>query len=85
MRLTVSRDKIDYPYKTSTQPSDLTTVKVLVNSTISTPKARFMTLDIKIFFLNTVMKRDEWMRISIKQIPQEVIDEYNLDIIVHNG
>ena len=49
-RLTVGGDKINYPYETSTQPSDLTKVKVLVNSTISTPKARFMTLDI-IFFL----------------------------------
>ena len=35
--------------------ADLTTVKILINSTISTKNAKFMTMDIKNFYLSTPM------------------------------
>ena len=38
------------------------TVKILLNSVISTKGARFMTIDIKDFYLNTPMARFEYMR-----------------------
>lgn len=46
-------DIINYPGDCSTPTADLLTVKLLLNSTISTLGARFFTLDIKYFYLNT--------------------------------
>ena len=48
-RMTVGGDRLDYDGPTSTETADITTVKLIVNSTISTPGARFGCFDIKIF------------------------------------
>jgi hypothetical protein len=85
MRLTVGGDRIDYPDEVSTKTSSLITAKLLINSTISTPTARAMVLDIKDFYLNTPMERTEYMRISISDIPQPIIDHYNLSTLLHKG
>ena len=47
VRVTFGGDVLDYPGATTTKCASLTTTKCLLNSTISTPNARFMTLDIK--------------------------------------
>ena len=52
-RLTVGGDRINYPDDCGTPTSDLLTVKLLFNSVISTEGAKFMSLDIKNFYLNT--------------------------------
>ena len=39
IHITVGGNLIDYPGERTTQPADLTTAKILWNSTISTPKA----------------------------------------------
>jgi len=77
-RLTVGGNLIDYPGDKSTRTSDLTTIKCLLNSTVSTDNAKFMCIDIKNFYLDTPLDRYEYMRIHISLIPQEVIDEYKL-------
>jgi hypothetical protein len=46
-QLTVGGNLIDYPGDVSTPTADLTTTKVLLNSTVSTPGARFMTTNKK--------------------------------------
>jgi hypothetical protein len=43
--ITVGGDRIDYPGKFATKAADLVTVKILLNSVISTPDAKFMTMD----------------------------------------
>jgi hypothetical protein len=43
--LTASGNLIDYPGDVSTHTADMTTDKVLFNSVISTPEARFMSTD----------------------------------------
>jgi hypothetical protein len=40
-------DRLDFPGPTSTQTSSLITFKILLNSIISTPNARFCAFDIK--------------------------------------
>ena len=45
--VTVGSDCLDFPGATTTHYAGLTMTKCLLNSTISTPGARFMTLDIK--------------------------------------
>ena len=76
---------IDYPGDVSTPAADTTTAKLVFNSTISTPPARFMCVDIRNFYLNTPMERSEYMRLPITVIPQEIIDAYNLLPLLHNG
>ena len=49
VRVTVGGNRLDFPGATTTHCAGLTTTKFLLNSTISTPGARFMTLDIKYF------------------------------------
>jgi len=58
--------------------ADLLTVKLLINSIISTPGAKFMTMYIKDFYLNTPMTRYEYMRLKISDMPNDVIEHYNL-------
>jgi hypothetical protein len=47
VRFTVGGDRIIYPGKVSTPTADLTTAKILFNSVVSTPGARFASFDIK--------------------------------------
>jgi hypothetical protein len=48
-RLTIGGDHIEYPGDKSTLTAGLTTAKILINSVISTPSAKFLVIDI-IFF-----------------------------------
>jgi hypothetical protein len=84
-RLTVGGNLIDYPGDVSTPTADTTTAKLVINSVLSTAGARYMCGDIKNFYLGTPMKRPEYMRLPIGIIPQEIIDQYNLLPLVHNG
>ena len=84
-RITVGGNLIDYPYQTHTPTADLTTFKLLVNSTLSTPNAKMCMIDVKNFYLNTPMPHPEYMSIPIDLIPPEIIAEYKLEDIVHNG
>jgi hypothetical protein len=40
--------------------------------------AKFLVVDIKIFYLNTPLRRFEYMVINLSSLPQETIDEYDL-------
>lgn len=84
-RLTVGGDRIHYDGDVSTPTGDITTAKLLFNSTISTPSARFTTMDISNFYLNTPLARYEYMRLRLDIIPQEIIDAYNLTDLTHDG
>jgi hypothetical protein len=60
-RLVAGGDKVQYPGNTRTPTADLLTIKLLINSTISTMGAKFTTMDIKNFYLNTPMAWYEYM------------------------
>ena len=57
----------------------LTTVNLLLNSILSTINAHFMTIDIKDFYLNTLMARSEYMRLKIGNLPLSVVQQCNLE------
>ena len=59
--LTVGGDRVEYPHDVSTPTADMVTAKLLFNSVISTEGAKFQTVDIKNFYLNTPMERFEYM------------------------
>ena len=84
-RITVGGNLIDYPGNLSMKVADMTTFKILVNSTLSTPGAKWLGLHVKNYYLGTPMDNYEYMFIPINQIPQEIIDHYNLHNIVHHG
>jgi hypothetical protein len=58
-RITMGGNLINYPDDCGTPTADLLTVKLMFNSIISTPGAKFMTMDIKDFYLMTPMARYE--------------------------
>ena len=78
VRITVGGNKINYPGDCGTPTADLLTVKLLLNSVISTPGAKFMTMDISNFYLMTPLKRKEYLRMKLTDMPEDVIKQYNL-------
>jgi hypothetical protein len=81
-RLVVGGDRITYNGDAGTPTADLLTIKLLVNSVVSTPNAKYLTLDLKDFYLNTPMARPEYIRIKLSDIPDDVIERYKLREIV---
>ncbi len=63
VRLTVGGDWINYPGNKSTPTADLTTTKLLINFTISTPGAKFLGINLANFYLNTPMPNPEYMHL----------------------
>jgi len=51
-RLTAGGDRINYPGDNGTPTTDMTLVKIIMNSVISTKGARCMMVDLKDFYLN---------------------------------
>ncbi len=70
-------DRITYAGDKSTPTANLVTAKPLVNSTISTPNARFNGMDLANFYLNTPMPNLEYMCLRLDLIPGEIIDKYD--------
>jgi hypothetical protein len=85
-RLVAGGDRVHYPGDAGTPTANLLTIKLLLNSIISTPNAKLMTMDIKDFYLNTPMARYEYMRLQNVDMPEDVIAHYKLtNIAMHDG
>jgi hypothetical protein len=69
-RLTAGGDRINYPEDVGTPTAEMTLVKTLLNSIISTKGAKCVMLDAEDFYRNTLMKRYEFMRIKNHGHPQ---------------
>ena len=71
IHLTVGGYCLDCPDNTYSPAASLLETKLLLNSTISDAHlgARFMTMDLKYFFLATPMARSEYMHINSKYFP----------------
>ena len=85
VRATYGGDRSDYEGERSTQPATIATVKLHLNSTISTPDAQYVTMDIKDYYLGTPMSHKEWMWADLKQLPAESIKKYNLEELASKG
>jgi hypothetical protein len=77
-RITMGGNLINYPDDCGTPTADILTVKLMFNSIISTPNAKFMTIDIKDFYLMTPMDRYEYFRMKMDLFPEDIIEEYGL-------
>ena len=56
-RIAMGGDRINYPVNVTTRGADMTTIKLLLNSVVSTPNAKFITADMNSFYQNTEMER----------------------------
>ena len=73
VRITVEGNKINYTGECGTPTADLLTIKLLFNSVILTPGAKFMTMDISNFYLKTPLKRKEYLKMKLSDMPEDII------------
>jgi hypothetical protein len=85
-RPTVGKNCITYPGNWGTPTVDMVTVKNHLNSIVSTKGARYCTINLKDFYLNTSMARPEFMRMKLAELPKEFAQIYKLhDLANANG
>jgi len=77
-QFTIGGDQINYPGEVAMPTADMLVEKLLFNIVVSTKGAKFMTLDISNFYLMTPLKRPEFIRMKLSNIPDEIIREYKL-------
>jgi hypothetical protein len=65
VRLTVGGERLDYSGNVATPMADITTFKILINSTLSTADAAMMMMDFKNFYLGTALPRFEYMKMLL--------------------
>jgi hypothetical protein len=65
VRLTMGGDRLDYFGDVATPTADITTFKILINSTLSTADAAMMMMDIKNYYLGTPLPRFEYMNMLL--------------------
>ena len=70
MCITVGGNLLRDDQELTVRTADLTTSKVMWNSTISTKGVRFMCSDISGFYLETPLPKFEYMKTSIRDILQ---------------
>ncbi len=85
VRWTAGGDRVDYPGNKTTKTADLTTAKIMFNSVISTPNGRFITIDLKDFYLCSDLHDYEYVRIPVHLLPDSIIELYNLKPLIVNG
>jgi hypothetical protein len=85
VRLTVGGDRLDYSGDVTTSTTDITTFKILINSTLSTEKAAMTMMHIKNYYLGTPLPRFEYMKMLLSRFPEEIIQKYNLNALAVDG
>jgi hypothetical protein len=85
VRLTVGGDRLDYSGDVATSTADITTLKIVINSTLSTEDAAMMMMDLKNYYLGTPLPRFEYMKMLLSRFPEEIIQKYNLNALAVGG
>jgi hypothetical protein len=85
-RLLAGGDMVHHPFDAGTPTANLLTIKLLINSMISTPRARFLMMDIKNFYPCTPMTRYKYMQLKFSNMPDNIIAQNHLlDITTLDG
>ena len=84
VRLTVGGDVLDYYGNAASPAASLIETKLLINSTISDAcdGARFLTLDIRDFFLQSFLKEPEYLRIHSRYFLDDIRRQYDIDNLI---
>ena len=54
------------------------TVKLFLNIIVLTPNEKFISIKVKDSYLNMPMPRYEYMRLKLNDLPENIIQQYNL-------
>ena len=84
-RMIIGGNLLNYDSKTKILTADLIILKLLLNSALSTPKAKFLTSNIKKFYLVIKLKNKQHMYLPADLILKEVMGACNLHKLVHNS
>ena len=86
IRITVGGSKILVDYNIGAPTADLSTAKILINSTLSTQGAWWAGFDLMNMYLDTNIKDYDNLRFHTYQTSEEFIQEYNLQqYVTPNG
>ena len=72
VQVTVGGDRLYYEGIFSTDTASMTTTTILLNSVVSTPSARFMTLDIYNFYYGTKLNLYKYLCMALAGIQQKL-------------
>ena len=84
-RITIGGNRVTFPGDVGTHPASLELVKLVFNSVLSRPGAKFTTFDICNFYLQTPLDRPEYVRVRLSDIPDKFAQEYNLLAYARDG
>jgi hypothetical protein len=85
VRLTVGGGRLNNSGDVATSMADITALKILINSTLSTKDAAMMMMDIKTYYIGTPLPRFEYMKMVLSRFPEEIIQRYNLNALSVDG
>jgi hypothetical protein len=77
--LTVGGNRVNYPGDCGTPTVNMVTVKLHLNSVISTKRACYCTIDLNDFYPMTPMACPKFMPMKIKALPAKIIKLYKLN------
>ena len=78
VRMTAGGNLIKYPGDITTRTADITTLKNMLNSVLSTDGAKYMCIDIKNFYLCAPLDWFEYMHIPLSMFTEHIIQQYHL-------
>jgi hypothetical protein len=81
--LTIGGKCITYPEDCGAPTVDMVTVKIHLNSVVPTKGARYCTIDLKDFYLNTLMVRLEFMCMKLAELPKDFARIYKLHDLIN--
>ena len=73
--ITIAGQNIKYPVDVVTKTASFDLLKLFLNGVLSRKGAKFVTFDIKNFYIQTPLDRPEYVRIKLANIPQDFIDK----------
>ena len=71
----VGGDRINNPGELEKHTACILVAKLILNRVVSTKGSKFMTMDISNFYLMTPLTQPEYIRINIKDILEEIVQE----------
>jgi hypothetical protein len=82
----VGGDRLDYSGDVATSMADITTFKIIINSTLSNKDAAMMMMiDIKNYYIGTPLPRFEYIKMPLSRFPKEIVQKYNLNALAVDG